>query len=275
LLLIHFMAVPLVAAIGIHLILVEYRSLWRFKWSIAGIVVVMLGISWPYWSYLFHNYAHNIPGGTSRWLGWFYPLLGAHHLSAAGLTNILGETWRSPAPRILLVAQWITALAYPAAWAGMLLAIPSVYRVLCRSERVSAADQLYSVAWVAVILQCILYGPLHVHEGPHYFNAAWIYFAVFVFLAARRPWRFRFTAMAECAATITEPPYPIKSPPCGKFSDTRKTALGRSTSPSGPSIPEHQPCLKCYSNRQQQYRACMAGYGFTSEMHFPAMPGSK
>ena len=185
LLLIHFMAIPLVAAIGIHLLLVEFRSLWRFKWSIAAILIAMIGISWPYWNYLFHDYHHNVPGGTSRWLGYFYPLLGAHHLSAIGLNNLLGESWRNSAPRILRVAQYITALAYPAAWIGMLLAIPAVWRVVRRSGRTSATDQIYAVAWTAVIFQCALYGPLHVHEGPHYFNASWICFAAFAFLAAK------------------------------------------------------------------------------------------
>jgi hypothetical protein len=185
LMLIHFMAIPLVAAIGVHLALVEFRSLRRFKWTIATILVAMLGISWPYWNYLIHNYHHNIPGGTSRWLGYFYPLLGAHHLSAIGLNNLLGESWLHPAPRTLRIAQYITGLAYLTAWIGMLLAIPAVWRVVRRSARTSATDQIYSVAWAAVIFQCALYGPLHVHEGPHYFNASWICFAAFAFLAAK------------------------------------------------------------------------------------------
>jgi hypothetical protein len=185
LMLIHFMAVPLVAAIGLHLVLVEFHSLRRFKWVIGAIVIAMLAISWPYWNYLIHNYHHNVPGGTSRWLGWFYPLLGPHHLSAIGLNNLLGDSWRNPAPRILRIAQDITGLAYLAAWIGLLLAIPCVCRVVTRSTRASAIDQICSFTWLAIILQCALYGPLHVHEGPHYFNASWICFATFAFLAAK------------------------------------------------------------------------------------------
>ncbi|MGD0766996.1 MAG: hypothetical protein ABSB42_02105 [Tepidisphaeraceae bacterium] len=184
LLLVHFMAIPLVAAIAAHLAFVEFRSLWRFNWSIGAIMTALLAVSWPYWSFLLHNYAPNVPGGTSQWLGWFYPLLGAHHLSTAGLQNVLGDGWRHGEPGILRAAQWITMLAYPAAWAGMILAIPRVWRVIRRCPKASAIDHVFTVAWVAVIFQCALYGPLHAYDGPHYFNAAWIEFAAFAFLPA-------------------------------------------------------------------------------------------
>jgi hypothetical protein len=147
-------------------------------------MTALLAVSWPYWSFLLHNYAPNVPGGTSQWLGWFYPLLGAHHLSTAGLQNVLGDGWRHGEPGILRAAQWITMLAYPAAWAGMILAIPRVWRVIRRCPKASAIDHVFTVAWVAVIFQCALYGPLHAYDGPHYFNAAWIEFAAFAFLPA-------------------------------------------------------------------------------------------
>jgi hypothetical protein len=183
LLLIHFMAIPLVAAIALHLAIFEYRSLWRFKWSLAAITIVVFAISWPYWNNLIHTYHHNVPGGTSRWLGWFYPLLGPHHLSALGLNNLLGDTWRDAASRTVKFAQLITALSYAAAWIGMLLAIPALFRVVLRSKHASLSDHLFAIAWAAVIFQCAMYGPLHVHEGPHYFNASWICFFAFACLA--------------------------------------------------------------------------------------------
>lgn len=182
LLLIHFMALPLVAAIGLHLALVEFRFLWRFKWSVAGILIIGFGICWPYWHGIIHDYHHDVPGGTSAWLGWLYPLLGAHHLSAAGLVNIYGPNWRRPAPRVLLIARYITEIAYAAGWLGMLIAVGSIGRIIFRSDKTSAADHVYLVAWAAVLFQCFLYGPLHVYDGPHYFNASWICFAVFAFL---------------------------------------------------------------------------------------------
>jgi hypothetical protein len=185
LILIHFMTIPLVVAVGLHLVIAEFRSLWRFKWSIVAILVVLLGISWPYWSNLFHGYHHNIPGGTSSKRGWIYPLLGPHHLSSIGLGNIYGDHWKGAAPDILGPAEYISGIAYLVAWLGMLLAIPSLFRVAFRSNRTSATDHIYSIIWIAVVFQCLLYGPLHVYNGPHYFNASWICFALLAFLSAR------------------------------------------------------------------------------------------
>jgi hypothetical protein len=224
----HFMAIPIVVAIGVHLAVVEFRSLWRFKWSIAVIIVVILGISRPYWNYLYHNYHHSIPGGTSPSLGWFFPLLGAHHLSAAGLQDIFGATWPDPMPRILSIAVAITTLEYLASWVGMLLTIPSVWRVARQSERASTDDQVYSVVWIAVIFQCLLYGPLHVYEGAHYFNAAWICFAAFAFrtVKAAPKWCAPILAVYAAAQILIVATIAVTiSRDCGMRSPNYGTAL--------------------------------------------------
>lgn len=198
LLLLHLMSVPLIAAVALHLAVFEFRSLWRFKWSTVAIIATATAISWPYWSNLLYSYHQNIPGGTSSWRGYFFPIFGAHHLTAAGLANILGDTWHPPA---ILID--VTLLAYPAVWIAMLLAIPGVWRALRRSPRASSVDHIFAVAWAAVIFQAILDGFLHVYEGPHYLNATWIIYAAFAFLAARalRPWMIAVYAIALLIVT--------------------------------------------------------------------------
>ncbi|HEX4054972.1 MAG TPA: hypothetical protein VHX86_11965 [Tepidisphaeraceae bacterium] len=199
LLLIHLMAIALVAPIVLHLAIFEFRSLWRFKWDIAAIIAIATAISWPYWSNLLHGYHQNIPGGTSPWRGYFFPIFGAHHLTAAGLTNVLGKNWHSNA---ILID--VTLLAYPAVWIAMLLAIPGVWRILRRSPKASPVDHIFAVAWVVVIFQSLLDGSLHVYEGPHYFNATWIVYAAFAYLAARvlRPWMIALYAVALLIVTV-------------------------------------------------------------------------
>jgi hypothetical protein len=185
LLLVHLMAIALIAAIGLHLAIVEFRSVWRFKWSLLAIVAIVTAISWRYWSNLLYNHHQDIPGGTSPWRGYFFPFFGAHHLAAGGLENILGDAWVASRSPVVAVARWISLVAFPAVWVGMLLALPGLWRVLRLSPRAGPIDHIFAVAWVAVILQCALDGFQHVYEGPHYLNAAWIVSAAFLLLLAR------------------------------------------------------------------------------------------
>jgi hypothetical protein len=186
LLLVHLMAIPLLAAIALHLAVAEHRSLWRSKWSIVTIIAFMTAISYRYWSSLLHDYHQNIPGGTSPWRGYFYPLFGAHHLTAYGLENILGDAWLATASPVITVARWISLIAYPLVWMGMLMSIPRAWRVLRFSSTAGPIDHIFAVAWLAIIFQSAIDGLQHVYDGPHYLNASWILYAAFLFLVARK-----------------------------------------------------------------------------------------
>jgi len=203
LLLVHLMAIPLIAAIGLHLAIMEYRSVWRFKWSLLAIIAFVTAISYRYWSSLLHDYHQNIPGGTSPWRGYFFPLFGAHHLTAYGLENVLGDAWLATCSPIVSVARWISLIAFPAVWVAMLLAIPRVWRVLWRSSKAGPIDHIFTVAWVAVIFQSGLDGFQHVYEGPHYLNASWIIYAAFLFLAARNAPAWLITIYAASLLIVT------------------------------------------------------------------------
>jgi hypothetical protein len=200
LLLVHFMAIPLIAAIALHLAIFGFRSLWRFKWSLLAIISIVTAVSWPYWSNLLHTYHQNIPGGTSLVRGYFFPLFDPHHLTAIGLSNFLGDAWHPPT-----VLVYLTLIAFPAVWIAMLLTIPSLFRVVRLSPRSTPVDHIFAVAWVALIFQSALDGYLHVYEGPHYFNAAWILSAAFLFHVARasRPWMIAIYAATLLIVTAT------------------------------------------------------------------------
>jgi hypothetical protein len=187
LLLTHFMSVALLVPVALHLSITRFRTLWWFKWGVAAIIVIVAGVSWPYWYFLVEHYHGKTPGGSSPWLGWFYPLLGAHHLTAAGLDNILGEGWQYTLPvavrSILLAAQWFSLAAYGAVWTGMLLALIRGTRVFVPRLRSTTMDHLCLVALAIWIGQSILNGLEHIDEGPHYFNATWIVYALFAWLS--------------------------------------------------------------------------------------------
>ncbi len=204
LLLLHLMAIPLIAAIGIHLAVIESRELWKFKWSLLAIVAIATTLSWPYWSNLLHNHQQSIPGDTSPWRGYLFPLFGAHHLTAYGLENILGDNWLANRSPIVTAAQWISMIAFPAVWIAMILAIPRLLRVIRRSPTVTPIDHILAVALTVVILQSALDGFQHIYDGPHYFNASWIVYAAFLFLLARyaHPWMIAIYAASLLTVTL-------------------------------------------------------------------------
>ena len=135
--LVHLMCLAILAPLAIHLASLGWRATQRRGWALGGAAVVAAalgGLSWPYCYYLAHNYSPSLPIGTSLWAGWFFPLLGGHHLTAAGLGNILGDDWQYTTGRVLpylvVAAQTISLAAYPAVWVGMILAFRSWRRVL-------------------------------------------------------------------------------------------------------------------------------------------------
>ena len=177
-LLIHLMSVALVGALAIHLLVFESRSLWRYKWIIAAMIVIVFAASAPYWVFFFHNFQRDIPPDASAVQGFLYPFFGAHHLSAAGLDDIFGLNWQWIDPDKLLLTQRISFIAYPVVWAGMLLSLIKIIRWKNPTTR----DFIFLLAWLTLIFQCILDAVQHVSTGPQYYNATWMIYVLFAML---------------------------------------------------------------------------------------------
>jgi hypothetical protein len=180
LLLLHFMALAIIAAFVLHLVIFERRAMWRPKWPLLAIVVGIFVLSSQYWLFLLHDFHREIPADASGTQGWLYPLLGAHHLSAAGLGNIFGTDWKSNS--LLIVAQRVTLIAYPLVWIGMLLAVPRIRWW----QNLTPLDHILLICVITLILQSAIDGIQRIPDGPQYYNATWIIFALFAFLAVKR-----------------------------------------------------------------------------------------
>ena len=90
--LVHLMALALMAPMLVHLVAFEYRQVWRLKWLIVAMVVVSAAFSMPYIKYLYGAHS-TVAGDASIWNGLLYPLFGGHHLIAAGMDEVLGAGW--------------------------------------------------------------------------------------------------------------------------------------------------------------------------------------
>jgi hypothetical protein len=188
--LVHFMALALVMPLAIHFVLFQTRWVRKFGLGVVLVFVAVNVVGWTYWSYLLDH--HETAGGPafmpdSASLGWVFPLSGGQLLSGAGLSKILGEEWlytlAMPLPFVVTAALTISVFVYAAVWVGMLLAVGRCWRVIRDGAQASATDQMALVALMVFIGQAILDGVGHVYGQPHYFNATWIAYAVFAWMA--------------------------------------------------------------------------------------------
>ncbi len=176
----HLMSLALLAPVGLHLVL--RRANWPRGVGVAAVVFTAVEIpAWPYWDWLANNYSPAIEPGRSPYAGYFYPLLGGHHLSAVGLSNLLGRKWVYGLPGVwpylILVAAYFSGIAYVAVWIGIVRAAREGRRVV-RRMNASLADHLSLIALGTLAVQVWMDGTQRVYGGPHYFNATWIAYAI-------------------------------------------------------------------------------------------------
>ena len=196
----HLMAFALIVPLGLHFALGQWRWIIRHGWSALITLIIVAGIqalAWPYWQWMWMNYRVE-PGEGSPLAGFFFPLLGGHHLSAAGLGNILGDGWLYTtgrvAPYLIAAAQAFTLLAYAAVWIGMFLAWLRARRIIRRAQA-TASDHLALIALGIWFCQGLLDASQCVYDGPHYFNATWIAYAVFVFFTVEALYRWAWDSV--------------------------------------------------------------------------------
>jgi hypothetical protein len=186
--LVHLMGIAMVLPVGIHLIIFQRRSLWRWKWSVFAIIA---GCAYLFWPYLFFFVTHTrpkVPPEHSALQGWLFPLLGGHYLTLGVAGTVPGDGWQDYAPFLLRhiifsAVQWIARLALIAVWLGMLLAIPRAWRAIRQPAKASLVDHLHLIAIAVWICQTFLDGIERVYFSPNYYAATWIVYVFFAWMA--------------------------------------------------------------------------------------------
>ena len=199
-LLVHLMSLPIVIAVALHAAATQYRWMWKHKWAVGATLIVLAGIATPYiLECISGDKGPPLPvADRFRFNGYWFPLLGAHHLSGSDfLQNTFGPDFRHIVAgngAIGSAAESITLLMYLAAWVGMLLAI---WRLICAArgrEPITWMHHLLIVSLATYLLETALDAYKRVFYWPHYHNGTWIVYALFVWIAIDSLGRFAVAA---------------------------------------------------------------------------------
>jgi len=198
--LVHLMSAPLIAAVGLHAMIFERRRVARFRWG-----VLLIGILWffafarYYLSSPIANPIRNLPNMKTE-PGWWNPLLGGHHLTAA--FDWLPST-RGHLPLILVMCQCMTLLPHLAVWTGIGL---TIFRMGRAWRSLTPVDHLALLAVAVAALQGILDDVARVGPEPYCFNATWIAYVILAWYAVdalwRRVWKPAIAVLVPVAAYV-------------------------------------------------------------------------
>ena len=189
LLLVHLMALPLVIPIGLQLLIARGPELLR-RWRAVSLTVAcgMLA-AFPYLRYIVEHDATGNGIDVGSWKAWAFPSVGAWLLSALRFTDSLGVQWfaadSSWAGSLVRLAQYLSLAAFPISWAGMVLAARELWQAKGAGTH-TTRTQLFMLAFAVIAAQVLLIGLTGRYRHPHYFNATWIAYALFAWLALDR-----------------------------------------------------------------------------------------
>ena len=186
-LLTHLMVLPFLAALAIHPLFFQTRWIMKFKWPLLLTGLLMLAISEPYLQYALTFRGIHYPDDLSKWRGWLFPLLGAQHITASHVGYFLEESWSNINPPSLryafTFARLVTCIAFLACWVGMIMAIPRAWKAVARRPEAATLDHLCLIGLATFLFQTVFDGIEHVSYHPHYYNATWIVYVMFAWLA--------------------------------------------------------------------------------------------
>lgn len=193
---VHLMALALAVPILVHLLL------WRrsFSWSRAGLLALVpaLGVAacgTRFWLGLLAIDTRAMPTQDEGAL-WFASL-GGRPLTGGGLDYFFGAAWteRFLGGGIGAAAVLISMLlGHGLVWAGMARALLWLKRALSDKTQRGVRVEIAMLALGIWLAQTVLNLLTHTARHPHYYNATWIAFVVFAWLALDALSRWRLSS---------------------------------------------------------------------------------
>ena len=174
LLLTHLVSVPVIAAIGLHLVWRHHAWLWSRRVSILAIGALCLAVASPYLRYLTHA-GEALADPQASWSNAFGGLLMFQPYTVFSIEGGMGEAWwRYPGfPAAVSVLfntmRWATLLA------AVLFALGIWAAARGRGKRAPVGNRTVATADAVALLAFGLWVPLAVFKGltgfsPNYFN---------------------------------------------------------------------------------------------------------
>ena len=186
---IHLIALPLVAAVALHLLFFRRQHLWRWKWHLAVILIIWACLFQPYLRLLFAQGHHAETAGLSDARGWLFAMLGGSFLTfgvpLTGSVPNLGWPLASSEDvwKIFLAARYASWIALLFVWLGMILAFPRARLAQSQPATATTRNHLCVIALCTWILQCLLDGNQAIFISMHYQSGTWIVYAFFAWIA--------------------------------------------------------------------------------------------
>lgn len=205
----HLMSAGLLIPLAIHFFWFHHAWIRRRPALLLALIGLAAALLWPYlreWTPVGSD-----RGNLSPAPGWIFPLFGGQFFSAFGIEYFFGSEWRHSElldlPKWIWAPALITYLALPAAWIGMGLAAVKVFGVFRGSSKPDALFHAGLIALLSLIAQSALCGLMRSYGHPHYFNATWMIFWLFVWislsrLASHPGWRFVGSLYGLCLAAV-------------------------------------------------------------------------
>jgi hypothetical protein len=199
-LLVHLMAMPLVAALLLHLLVARWRDV-APRWQAVLIALAVVGlVGFNYWPEL-QRYDPKILLTSSAPNGWWFPLLGPRVLSGGWIDYFFPAPWIANGSKgmtiVFLVLQLISLAAFAFTWLG--LGIGLVWLVRRWHAEPTVSQDLASFCAVALLGQILLNGPTHTFGHPHYYNGTWGAFAALFWIGLDQVARWRWGRVAGYA----------------------------------------------------------------------------
>jgi len=201
----HPMGLALTVPITLHFILFHRGWARAHPGAVGWPCLAAALVTGPYLAYFLSHAGGALAAGesVSPWPGLLVPLGGGNYFSARGLDSFFGPGWPfvtgSRAAPVAAAAAWVSRAAVPATAIGAVVVAMRLWNRWNRGSRFTPAEHLGLVGLGAVVAQAALAVLARSYGHPHYFNATWCCY--FLFLATALGSRFRRPA-ARLAAGL-------------------------------------------------------------------------